>query len=72
GRHGDDIMFNVSDLAGEEVFVAEQGVPDISAASITDVEITLAQALAELKSAKPTIAASTRPRAKGLVIHEEE
>ncbi|GKA84051.1 hypothetical protein Tco_0805646 [Tanacetum coccineum] len=72
GRHGNDIMFDVSDLPGEEVFVAEQGVPDISAASITDVEITLAQALAELKSAKPTTTASIRPRAKGLVIHEEE
>ncbi|GKA62150.1 hypothetical protein Tco_0761669 [Tanacetum coccineum] len=44
----------------------------VSVASITDVEITLAQALAELKSAKPTTAARTRPRAKGLVIHEEE
>ncbi|GKF81525.1 hypothetical protein Tco_0240127 [Tanacetum coccineum] len=28
GRYDDDIMFDVSDLAGEEVFVAEQGVPD--------------------------------------------
>ncbi|GKA50407.1 putative ribonuclease H-like domain-containing protein, partial [Tanacetum coccineum] len=28
GRYGDDLMFNTSDLAGEEVFVAEQGVPD--------------------------------------------
>ncbi|GJV38433.1 hypothetical protein Tco_1410910 [Tanacetum coccineum] len=27
GRYGYDIMFDVSDLAGEEVFVAEQGVP---------------------------------------------
>ncbi|GJY85819.1 ribonuclease H-like domain-containing protein [Tanacetum coccineum] len=93
GRHDDDIMFNVSDLAGEEVFVAEQGVPDnkkddvaqvniadvctastilVSAATITEDEITLAQALTELKSAKPTIAAGTRPKAKGLVIHEEE
>ncbi|GJU00191.1 retrovirus-related pol polyprotein from transposon TNT 1-94 [Tanacetum coccineum] len=44
----------------------------VSAASITDVEITLAQALAELKSAKPTTATSTRPNAKGLVIHEQE
>ncbi|GJV09778.1 hypothetical protein Tco_1351319 [Tanacetum coccineum] len=35
------------------------------------VEITC-QALAELKSAKPSTAASTRPRAKGLVIHEQE
>ncbi|GKC99582.1 hypothetical protein Tco_1169857, partial [Tanacetum coccineum] len=28
GRYGDDIMFDVSDLASEEVFVAEQGVPN--------------------------------------------
>ncbi|GKD98800.1 hypothetical protein Tco_1382697 [Tanacetum coccineum] len=28
--------------------------------------------MAELKSAKPSTAASTRPRAKGLVIHEQE
>ncbi|GJW65766.1 hypothetical protein Tco_0117650 [Tanacetum coccineum] len=28
GRYGDDIMFDVSDIAGEEVFVAKQGVPD--------------------------------------------
>ncbi|GJT13759.1 putative ribonuclease H-like domain-containing protein [Tanacetum coccineum] len=26
GRYGDDLMFDTSDLAGEEVFVAEQGV----------------------------------------------
>ncbi|GKE61467.1 hypothetical protein Tco_1511834, partial [Tanacetum coccineum] len=95
GRYGDDIMFDVSNLASEEVFVAEQGVLDskkddvvstasaattvsiastipVSAASITDVEITLAQAMAELKSVKPTTAASTRPKAKGRVIHEDE
>ncbi|GJU19172.1 retrovirus-related pol polyprotein from transposon TNT 1-94 [Tanacetum coccineum] len=28
GRYGDDLMFDTSDLADEEVFVAEQGVPD--------------------------------------------
>ncbi|GJS72606.1 hypothetical protein Tco_0705447 [Tanacetum coccineum] len=47
---------------------------------ITNDEITLAKALAELKSAKlPTTtaattitAASTRPKAKGIVIHEQE
>ncbi|GJS63110.1 hypothetical protein Tco_0677674 [Tanacetum coccineum] len=95
GRYDDDIMFDVSDLAGEEVFIAEQGVPDskkddvaqvntvattvstastipVSAALIINVEITLAQALAELKSAKPTTTTSTRPRANGLVIHEQE
>ncbi|GKC86317.1 hypothetical protein Tco_1142034 [Tanacetum coccineum] len=55
----------------------------VSAAVITDVETTLAQALAELKSRKPkttttitttaatTItAASTRPKAKGIVVQE--
>ncbi|GJX15070.1 ribonuclease H-like domain-containing protein [Tanacetum coccineum] len=72
----DQDMFDVNDLAGEEVFVAEQGVPDskkddatqvntvvttvstastipVSTATITEDEITLAQALAELKSVKP-------------------
>ncbi|GJT78150.1 ribonuclease H-like domain-containing protein [Tanacetum coccineum] len=44
----------------------------VSAALITNVEITLAKALAELKSVKPTTTTSTRPRAKGLVIHEQE
>ncbi|GJW41638.1 putative ribonuclease H-like domain-containing protein [Tanacetum coccineum] len=60
-------MFDVNTLASEEVFVAEQSgnvveevgamidaastIP-VSAAPITDVEITLAQALAELKSAR--------------------
>ncbi|GKA66734.1 hypothetical protein Tco_0766542, partial [Tanacetum coccineum] len=95
GRYGDDIMFDVSDLASEEVFVAEQGVLDskkddvaqvnivattvstastilVSVALITDVKITLAQALAELKSDKPTTTTSTRSRTKGLVIHEQE
>ncbi|GKF23293.1 hypothetical protein Tco_0075615, partial [Tanacetum coccineum] len=74
GRYVDDIMIDVSDLAGEEVFVAEQGVPDskkddvisttgvattISDAAITvpitPKEITLAQALEELKIAKPKV-----------------
>ncbi|GKB69373.1 hypothetical protein Tco_0930785 [Tanacetum coccineum] len=65
GRHDDDIMFDVSDLAGEEVFVAEQGVSNKDVNLSVD-EVTLAQALAALKIA------STRPKAKGLVIHEEE
>ncbi|GKA20948.1 hypothetical protein Tco_0700937 [Tanacetum coccineum] len=81
GRYGDDIMFDVSDLAGEEVFIAEQGVPDskkddvvstaIDAAqvstaaknvTITPEEITLAQALQDLKAAKPKV--------KGIVFKE--
>ncbi|GJU87898.1 hypothetical protein Tco_1295444, partial [Tanacetum coccineum] len=52
--------------------VSTASIIPVSVASITDVEITLAQALAELKSAKPTTATSTRPKDKGLVIHEQE
>ncbi|GKA20947.1 putative ribonuclease H-like domain-containing protein [Tanacetum coccineum] len=51
GRYGDDIMFDVSGLAGEEVFVTEQGMSDKDVNLSVD-EVTLAQALASLKSAK--------------------
>ncbi|GKD42312.1 hypothetical protein Tco_1266957, partial [Tanacetum coccineum] len=81
----------VHDLVGDEVVVksevavkAASTIP-VSAATttttiITDYKITLAKALAELKSAKlPTTtgattitAASARPKAKGIVIHEQE
>ncbi|GJW68122.1 hypothetical protein Tco_0122546 [Tanacetum coccineum] len=47
GRYGDDIMFDVSDLAGEEVFVAEQGVPDSKkddAAQVNTAAITVSTA----------------------------
>ncbi|GJV77738.1 hypothetical protein Tco_1509322 [Tanacetum coccineum] len=81
GRYGDDLMFDTSDLAGEKIFVVEQGVPNskkndvvstagvattVSAAAttvpITPEEITLAQALEELKTAKPKV--------KGIVFKE--
>ncbi|GJZ97393.1 hypothetical protein Tco_0669846 [Tanacetum coccineum] len=94
-------MFDVNELHGDEVFVEKEvpvkevsAVGKVNAASlattasaaiITEVDITLAQALAELKSAKPkaittltttaaiTITAtSTRPTAKGLAIDEHE
>ncbi|GKD73849.1 hypothetical protein Tco_1332131, partial [Tanacetum coccineum] len=87
----DTDMFGVHDLVGDEVVVESKvAIKDastipVSAATttttvITDDEITLAKALAELRSAKlPTTTAattitamSTRPRAKGLVIHEQE
>ncbi|GJV52786.1 hypothetical protein Tco_1448527 [Tanacetum coccineum] len=68
-----------------EVAIKAASTIPVSAATttttvITNDEITLAKALAELKSAKlPTTTAattitavSTRPRAKGLVIHEQE
>nr|GEX66565.1 ribonuclease H-like domain, reverse transcriptase, RNA-dependent DNA polymerase [Tanacetum cinerariifolium] len=81
GRKTDDEMFRVDDISGEEVVttIANKG----SAAPTTDVtedEITMAQALAALKSVKPTIpAAATKVtiavptlRAKGIVFHEQK
>ncbi|GJR44332.1 hypothetical protein Tco_1312435 [Tanacetum coccineum] len=91
-------MFGVHDLDGDEVIVESVDVvkttkervsaaaTTVGAATITEVDITLAQSLSDLKSAKPkattttttTIATtiptptSTRPRAKGIVIVEQE
>ncbi|GJX60732.1 hypothetical protein Tco_0292122 [Tanacetum coccineum] len=89
----DTHMFGVHDLVGDKV-VVETKVASKDVNLSVD-EVTLAQALAALKSAKPkddkvmlkeseqgtitttTVAttvttASTRPKAKGLVIHEHE
>ncbi|GJU32719.1 hypothetical protein Tco_1176308 [Tanacetum coccineum] len=74
--HRDDDMFGVNDLEGDEVIVETEVDHEVvvkTKVSFKDVnlsvdEVTLAQALAALK----IIAASTRPKAKGLVIHEEE
>ncbi|GJV20689.1 hypothetical protein Tco_1369709 [Tanacetum coccineum] len=96
-------MFGVHDLDGDEVFVeTEEHVVNaatttstitVSAAKdLSDVDMTLAQALAKLKNAKPkavtivattttiavttaaitTTTAVTRPKAKGLVIQEQD
>ncbi|GJU87096.1 hypothetical protein Tco_1294642, partial [Tanacetum coccineum] len=93
GRHDDDIMFYVSDLAGEEECVAEQGVPDskkddavqvntaattvstastilVSATTINEDEINLAQALAELKSVKPKVTTATTATTKGILLQD--
>ncbi|GJR21902.1 hypothetical protein Tco_0970429 [Tanacetum coccineum] len=85
-------MFGMHDLDGDEVFVETEehvvnaatatSIISVSAANdLSDVDMTLAQALAELKSTKPkavttaattTTTAVTRPKAKGLVIQEQE
>nr|GFD57988.1 hypothetical protein [Tanacetum cinerariifolium] len=75
------MLFDVADdLIGEEVFLSKE-VPLNGAAAATTTgtidDINLAQALAELKSAKPkaattTTAGSSRPKAKGIVIHDQE
>ncbi|GKD60070.1 putative ribonuclease H-like domain-containing protein [Tanacetum coccineum] len=78
GRYDDAQMFDTYVFNGEEVFVAEQSekvVEEVvtaanvevstaspTAAIITTVELTLAQTLAELKSA--------RPKTKGVVMQE--
>ncbi|GKB03756.1 hypothetical protein Tco_0831899 [Tanacetum coccineum] len=80
--NNDNEIFDVDALAVEEVFVVEQSgnvveevvavidnastIP-VSAATITDVEITLAQALAELKSVKPK---ANKDKGKGSMIEE--
>ncbi|GJS52953.1 hypothetical protein Tco_0626315 [Tanacetum coccineum] len=97
GRYSDEEMFDIGVLDGDEVLAeSEVTVKDVN---LSVDEVTLAQALAALKSAKvqekaniveepiesitttPTLTtttattvttARTRPKAKGLVIHEEE
>ncbi|GJQ96903.1 hypothetical protein Tco_0008042 [Tanacetum coccineum] len=64
GRYGDEEMSDTGVLDGDEV-LAEPEVT-IKDVNLSVDEVTLAQALATLKIA------STRPKAKGLVIHEEE
>ncbi|GJT22279.1 reverse transcriptase domain-containing protein [Tanacetum coccineum] len=61
----DTDMFGVHDLVGDQVVVeTEVASKDVN---LSVDEVTLAQALTALK----IIAASTRPKAKGFVIHEE-
>ncbi|GJW27380.1 putative ribonuclease H-like domain-containing protein [Tanacetum coccineum] len=85
-------MFGVHDLDGDEVFI-ETKEPVVNAATTTstisvsaakdlsDDDMTLAQALAKLKTAKPkavpivattTTTDVTRPKTKGIVIQERE
>ncbi|GJS24872.1 hypothetical protein Tco_0453504 [Tanacetum coccineum] len=88
----DPDIFGMHDLDGDKVFI-ETKKPVVNAATtastipvsvakdLSDVDMTLAQALAELKNVKPkavktgaitTTTTVTRPKAKGLVIHEQE
>nr|GFA49834.1 hypothetical protein [Tanacetum cinerariifolium] len=82
GRKTDDEMFGVDDVTKEEA-VTTTVAGKVSTAPTTDItedEITMAQALAALKSVKPTIpAAATKvttsvptPRAKGIIFHKQK
>nr|GEY02163.1 hypothetical protein [Tanacetum cinerariifolium] len=64
GRTNDDEMFRVDDLAGEEVVMETTTSVKDSAALTKDVtkdEVTMAQALAALKSTKPKVVQSQIP-----------
>ncbi|GKA23494.1 hypothetical protein Tco_0709527 [Tanacetum coccineum] len=63
--HRDEDMFRVNDLEGDEVIVETEVASKDMNLSVD--EVTLAQAVATLKSAKPKA-----DKAKGLLIHEEE
>ncbi|GJR72160.1 putative ribonuclease H-like domain-containing protein [Tanacetum coccineum] len=73
--HTDEYMFDVNDLDGDEVIVDNASIIPVSAATtittttatINDVEITLAQALAELKSEKPK---AVKDKGKWIMIEE--
>ncbi|GJX92182.1 hypothetical protein Tco_0345508 [Tanacetum coccineum] len=79
-------MFDVNDLHGDEVFVEKEVLvkevsvvgkvntasiaTTVSAATITEDEITLAQALTELKSVKPKVTTATTATTKGILLQE--
>ncbi|GJY87971.1 hypothetical protein Tco_0502599 [Tanacetum coccineum] len=85
-RLDDDMIFDTTaDLGGEEVVVkpAETGVSvALDVEELTDNDMTMAEALAELKTSKPkvvttipilnsaTIVTTTKPKAKGITIQE--
>ncbi|GKB70382.1 hypothetical protein Tco_0931794 [Tanacetum coccineum] len=77
----DDMKVSTADpvtIVGEAVTtvgVEDSVSPTIPVSSATTVEETLAQTLMEIKAAKPksiTIAANTRPKAKGIIFHDQE
>ncbi|GJW75540.1 hypothetical protein Tco_0134910 [Tanacetum coccineum] len=79
-------MFDVNDLHGDEVFVEKEVpvkevsvvgkvntasiATIVSAATVTKDEITLAQALAKLKSVKPKVTTATTATTKGILLQE--
>nr|GEU63042.1 ribonuclease H-like domain, reverse transcriptase, RNA-dependent DNA polymerase [Tanacetum cinerariifolium] len=73
--HKDEDMFGLNNSDGDEVSAVDEAnvVSTATTTTATIDDITLAKALMEIKSAKPkATAASTRPKAKRLVIHKRE
>nr|GFA24780.1 ribonuclease H-like domain, reverse transcriptase, RNA-dependent DNA polymerase [Tanacetum cinerariifolium] len=79
GRNNDEDMYSVNDLDGDEVIVKskEKAKEVVDNKDIID-DIILAKYLIEIKSVKPkttattVTTASTTPKAKGLVIYDQE
>ncbi|GKC83472.1 hypothetical protein Tco_1139189, partial [Tanacetum coccineum] len=67
GRHDDDIMFDVSDLAALKSAKVQEKANVVEEPSGS---ITTTPTLTTTTAATTITAASTRPKAKGLVIHE--
>ncbi|GKE42727.1 hypothetical protein Tco_1470011, partial [Tanacetum coccineum] len=87
-KYDEEMLFDIQDdLQGEEVIAEKEisaaepvttagEVVTTASATTTVDELTLAQTLIEIKAAKPkavtTAVASTRPKAKGIVFHDQE
>ncbi|GJU73831.1 hypothetical protein Tco_1265236 [Tanacetum coccineum] len=79
GRNDDNLMFDIGVLYEQEVevekVVSTAEVTTVSATTTTIDELTLAQTLIEIKTAKPmavttATTAVTRPKARGVVVQE--
>nr|GEV63579.1 hypothetical protein [Tanacetum cinerariifolium] len=71
--HKDEDMFSVNDSDGDEVIVEDVKMLFDVADDLKGKEVFVLQEFPLKEIAKPkTTAASTRPKAKGLVIHEQE
>nr|GEX52784.1 hypothetical protein [Tanacetum cinerariifolium] len=81
GRKNNDEMFGVDDLSRDEVVTTVADKVNVApTTNVTEDKITMAQALAVLKSVKPIIPAVAikvttvvpTPRSKGIVFHEQK
>ncbi|GKG49202.1 hypothetical protein Tco_0515654, partial [Tanacetum coccineum] len=73
GRIDDNLMFNTGVFDEQEVKIEKLvSTAEVTTASTTVDELTLAQTLIEIKAAKPkaVITAATRPKARGVVVQE--
>ncbi|GKC12455.1 hypothetical protein Tco_1009237 [Tanacetum coccineum] len=73
--HRDEDMFRVNDLEGDEVVVESEVADKDEKGDVIEepsVPVSIVSASTKVSTATTTTAATIRPRAKGLVIHEVE